>query len=50
LSADEIKVAEEMIADAKRMWEAVEKANKDSSKDQSEDNQQVRDTFNNLGI
>jgi len=50
LSADEIKVAEEMIADAKRMWEAVEKANKDSSKDQSEDNQQVKDTFNKLGL
>ena len=50
LTADDIKIIEETLADAKRMWEAVEKANKDSSKDQSEDNQQVKDTFKALGI
>ena len=50
LTADDIKIIEETLADAKRMWEAVEKANKESSKDQSEDNQQVKDTFKALGI
>lgn len=50
LSADDIKIIEETLADAKRMWEAVEKANKESAKDQSEDNQQVKDTFKALGI
>jgi hypothetical protein len=50
LTADDIKIIEETLADAKRMWEAVEKANKESSKDQSEDNQQVKDTFKTLGI
>jgi len=50
LSADDIKIIEETLADAKRMWEAVEKANKESAKDQSEDNQQVKDTFQALGI
>ena len=50
LTADDIKIIEETLADAKRMWEAVEKATKESSKDQSEDNQQVKDTFKALGI
>lgn len=50
LTADDIKIIEETLADAKRMWEAVEKANKESAKDQSEDNQQVKDTFKALGI
>lgn len=50
LTADDIKIIEETLSDAKRMWEAVEKANKESSKDQSEDNQQVKDTFKALGI
>lgn len=50
LTADDIKIIEETLADAKRMWEAVEKATKESSKEQSEDNQQVKDTFKALGI
>ena len=50
LTADDIKIIEETLADAKRMWEAVEIASKESSKDQSEDNQQVKDTFKALGI
>ena len=50
LTADDIKIIEETLADAKRMWEAVEKATKESSKDQAEDNQQVKDTFKALGI
>ena len=50
LTADDIKIIEETLADAKRMWEAVEKAKKESSQAQSEDNQQVKDTFKALGI
>ena len=50
LTADDIKIIEETLADAKRMRDAHDKSVKDSTKDQSEDNTQVKDTFKALGI
>ena len=50
LTADDIKIIEETLADAKRMRDAHDKSVKDSTKDQSEDNTQVKDVFNKLGL
>ena len=50
LTADDIKIIEETLADAKRMRDAHDKSVKDSTKDQSEDNTQVKDTYNKLGL
>ena len=50
LTADDILIIEECLADAKRMRDAHDKSVKDSTKDQSEDNTQVKDTYKNLGL
>ena len=50
LTADDIQIIEETLADAKRMLDAHNKSVKDTTKDQNEDNVMVKDNFANLGL
>ena len=50
LTADDIQIIEETLADAKRMLDAHNKSVKDTTKDQNEDNVMVKDNLANLGL